>query len=65
MSDQIISSGVTILVAVLAVATIAVIVSKNAQTTSVLSAGGSAFGNVLSTALSPVTGNGASSISFQ
>lgn len=73
MSDQIISAIVTIGVAVLAVATIAVIVSKNAQTSNVLSAAGGAFGSIEQVALSPVTGSagilnslgsGAGSVSF-
>jgi hypothetical protein len=42
--------------AIVTVAIVAVIVSKNSQTSSVIQAGGSAFSNALSTAVSPVTG---------
>lgn len=58
MSDQLITSVVTVLVAIVGVAIIAVLVSKNANTAGVISAGGSAFSQSLSTALSPVTGGG-------
>lgn len=58
MSENIIGGVVTVLLAVIGVAIIAVLVSGRAQTANVLSAGGSAFGNVLSSALSPVTGGG-------
>lgn len=47
---------VTIGVAITGVAIIAVIVSRNSNTAAVLQAGGSAFTNVLATAVSPVTG---------
>jgi hypothetical protein len=49
---------VSILMAVIGVAIIAVLVSKQAATSSVLSAGGTAISNVLGAALSPVTGGG-------
>lgn len=42
--------------AIIGVAIISVLVSKNANTSSVLGAGGSAFSGILSTALSPVSG---------
>lgn len=58
MSDQIIGAVVSILLAIVGVATIAVLVSKNANTAGVISAGGSSFSESLSTALSPVTGGG-------
>jgi hypothetical protein len=58
MNGHFMESIVTILVAVLGVATLAVIVSPNAQTSSVLKSGGNAFSNILGTALSPVSGNG-------
>lgn len=64
MSDQIITSIVTVLTAIIGVAIIAVLVSKNANTTGVISAGGSAFSGALSTALSPVTGGGGGFGSF-
>jgi uncharacterized membrane protein YbjE (DUF340 family) len=56
MSDQLITSVVTVLTAIVGVAIIAVLVSKNAQTSQVIGAGGSAFSQALSTAVSPVTG---------
>ncbi len=49
---------VTILVAVIGVAMLATLVSKNAQTPQVLKAGGSAFGEILRAATGPVTGGG-------
>ena len=51
-----------IALSIVGVASLAVLVSKNANTTSVISATGSAFSNALGVALSPVTG-GSSSIS--
>lgn len=64
MSDQLITSVVTVLTAIVGVAIIATLVSKNANTAGVLSAGGSAFSSALSTALSPVTGSGGGFGSF-
>jgi len=58
MSEQLITSVVTVLTAIVGVAIIAVLVSKNANTTGVIQAGGSAFSSALGTALSPVTGGG-------
>jgi hypothetical protein len=56
MSDQLISSVVTVLLALVGVAIIAVLVSNNANTTGVISAGASGFSQSLGTALSPITG---------
>lgn len=56
MSDQLISSVVTVLLAIVGVAIIAVLVSRNANTSGVISSAGSAFQGALGTALSPVTG---------
>lgn len=56
MSNELISSVVTVLTAIIGVAIIAVLVSKNANTSGVISAGGSAFSQALGTAISPVTG---------
>ncbi len=42
--------------AIVGVATLAVIVSKNSNTANVVGASGSAFSQALSTALSPITG---------
>jgi PRD1 phage membrane DNA delivery len=56
MGDQLISSVTTVLLAIVGIAVIAVIVSKNANTSGVLSAGGSAFSGALAAAEAPVTG---------
>jgi hypothetical protein len=56
VSDQLISSVVTVLLAIIGVAIIAVLVSRNANTTGVIASAGSAFQGALGTALSPVTG---------
>lgn len=58
MSDSLITSVVTVLTAIVGVALIATLVSKNAQTPQVLQAGGQAFATSLGAALSPVTGGG-------
>jgi len=62
-------SIVTVLLAVIGVAIIAVLVSKQANTSSVLGAGGSALAQAIGCAVSPVTGGSCgtsvtSSISF-
>ena len=56
MGNELITSTVTVLMALIGVAIIATLVSKNANTTGVIGAGSSAFNSGLSTALSPVTG---------
>lgn len=58
MHEQLITSVVTVLMALIGVAIIAVLVSNNANTTGVIGAGSSAFNSGLSTALSPVTQSG-------
>jgi len=63
MSEQLVTSVVTILMAIVGVAIIAVLVSKNAQTSQVIGAGASGFSQALGTALSPVTG-GSGSFNF-
>lgn len=60
MNDQLVGSTVTVLLALVGLAIIAVLVSKNAQTGSVLTAGGNAFTTSLGAALSPVTGSSSS-----
>ncbi len=57
MSDQLITSVVTVLTAIVGVAIIAVLVSSKAQTGSILQAGGGAFSQALEAAVSPVTGS--------
>jgi hypothetical protein len=49
---------VTIAVAIVGVATLAVLVSRNANTAGVIRAGGSAFAEALRAATGPVTGGG-------
>lgn len=45
---------------IVGVASLAVIVSKNSNTTGVITASGNAFSNALGVAISPVTGGGSS-----
>lgn len=56
MAEEVVKSIVTILTAVIAVAFFAVLVSRNANTSQVLTSGGNAFGTILSAATAPVTG---------
>lgn len=58
MTDSLVSSVTTVLLAIVGVAIIAVLVSRNANTAGVIGAGGSAFSQSLGTALSPVTQSG-------
>lgn len=53
-----------ILLAIVGVAVLAVVVSKNSNTTGVISATGSAFSSSLATALTPITGGTNSGYSF-
>lgn len=48
---------VTVLIAIVGLATLAVLVSRNAQTPQVIAAGAQGFGNILRAATSPVTGS--------
>ena len=48
-----------VLLAIVGVAVLAVILSKNSNTTNVISAAGSGFSHALAAALSPVAGNSA------
>jgi membrane DNA delivery protein len=47
----------TIAIAIVGVATLAVLVSKRADTSNVIKSAGAAFSNALSVAVSPVTGS--------
>jgi hypothetical protein len=58
MSETLVTSVVTVLMAIVGVAIIAVLVSRNANTTGVIQATGNAFSGSLATAISPVTGGG-------
>lgn len=55
--NAMIEAIVTIALAVVGLAVVSTLVSKNAQTSSVIQAGGSAFANGLAVAQSPVTGS--------
>jgi hypothetical protein len=56
MSEQLITSVVTVLLALVGVGMIAVLVSNNSNTTGVISAGGDAFANDLTSAFGPIMG---------
>lgn len=56
--NEVTTAIVSILTAVIGVAFLATIVSKNANTAGVISAGSSGFSQILNTALSPVTAGG-------
>lgn len=56
MLDHLTDSVVTIALAIVGLAIIAVLVSRNAQTPSVIQASASGFGNSLAVAEAPVTG---------
>lgn len=56
--DRLTESVVTIAVAIIGLATLAVIVGRNARTTEVIGAAGKAFNTALGTAISPVSGGG-------
>jgi PRD1 phage membrane DNA delivery len=58
VTENLVSGVVTVLLAIIGVAIIAVLVSKAAQTPQVLSAAGGAFSGTLGAALSPITGGG-------
>jgi hypothetical protein len=59
--NQVWGGVVTVLMAIIGVAILAVLVSKQSNTTSVLGAASSAFTNSLGAALSPITGQTISS----
>ena len=56
MSDQLITSIVTVVTAIIGVAILAVLVSKQSQTSTVIKAASSGFAQDLSAALSPISG---------
>ncbi len=55
--DEALKGVITILTAIIGVAILAVLVSRNANTQGVISSAGSAFSNALSVAEGPVSGN--------
>jgi hypothetical protein len=56
MSEKFLASGVTILTGIIGVAVIALLVSRQANTSAVIGASASGFSGALCTALSPITG---------
>lgn len=58
MGDHLITSVITVITAIIGVAIIAVLVSRNSNTSGVITAGGSALSGILGSALSPVNGGG-------
>ena len=56
MSDQLLTSIVTVITAIIGVAILAVIVSQRAQTSNVISSASSGFAKDLQVALSPISG---------
>ncbi len=54
MSEKFITAGVTILVAIVGVAVVALLVSQSSQTAGVLTASAGGFRDVLCAALSPI-----------
>lgn len=56
MSDHWINSAVTVAIAIVGIAILAVIVSQKSQTANVITAAGAAFANDISAAVAPVTG---------
>ena len=56
MGEQLVSSVVTVATAIIGLAIIATLVSKNANTANVVTAGGNVFSQALGVAESPVTG---------
>ena len=56
--NQLTEAAVTIAIAVIGLAIVAVLVSRRANTAGVIQAGASGLGNDIATAISPVTGTG-------
>ena len=60
--DSVTAKIVTVITLIIGLATVAVLVSKQANTSGVLKSAGDAFGSILGTALKPVTGSGTISL---
>lgn len=58
MSDNLVTALVSVLVALIGLAALSVVLSKNAATTQVISAGSTGFSSLLRAATSPVSGGG-------
>lgn len=63
MGDELIKSIFTVLTALVGVAIISVLVSKNANTSTVIQAGAAGFAQDLQAATGPVTGNNSGGLS--
>lgn len=61
--DRLTESVVTIAVAIIGLATLAVIVGRNARTSEVIGAAGQAFNSALGTAIGPVMGGAGMNLS--
>lgn len=55
--DKYVSAGVSIALAIVGLAIVAVLVSKNANSTSVIGQSGQSFAQAIACAVSPITGN--------
>lgn len=64
MTESLITSATTVIMAIVGVSIIALLISKNAATTSVISAGSQGLSSGLTSALSPVTGSGTGAFSL-
>lgn len=62
MGDKLIDAIVSILVAVIGIAIVAVLVAKSANTAGVISSAGTAFTGILSAATKPVSGSSGLSV---
>ena len=58
MGEQVVASATTVALAIVALATLAVLVSKNANTTGVIGASSTGFSRALGAATAPITGGG-------
>lgn len=58
MSEQLVTSVVTVITAIIGVAILAVLVSKNSQTSTVIKAASAGFATDLGAALAPISGGG-------
>lgn len=58
MSEQLLTAIVTVITAIIGVAILAVLVSRNSQTSTVIKAASAGFATDLTAALSPISGGG-------
>ena len=57
MTDSLVNSAVTVIIAIIGVGLVAVILSKNANTSGVIGAGAGGIATDLSSAISPISGS--------